>query len=51
MSLERPDELVGLIYDTVGAPLQWRRVLDLIAGRLGAQAAAIVMVDRREQRA
>ena len=49
---EKPAEgLVGLIYDAVGAPEQWRTVLDRIAGELGAQAAALVVLDAREQRA
>jgi DNA-binding CsgD family transcriptional regulator/PAS domain-containing protein len=51
-SSEKPAEgLVGLIYDAVGAPEQWRTVLDRIAGELGAQAAALVVLDAREQRA
>jgi len=51
MADERPDELVGLIYDTVAAPERWQAVLDQIAGRLGAQATALVVLDRREARA
>ena len=51
MAHERPDELVGLIYDTVVQPQQWRAVLDQIAGRLGAQAAALISLDSRDSRA
>src|SRR5262249_9708985 len=51
MARARPEGLVGLIYDTVGAPEQWRAVLERIAGELGAQAAALVVLDAREQRA
>ncbi len=51
MAHERPDELVGLIYDTVSAPQRWRAVLDQIAGRLGAQAAALISLDSRDSRA
>lgn len=42
---------MGLIYDAVGAPEQWRTVLDRIARELGAQAAALVVLDAGEQRA